>query len=245
MQPWAGEVGETEYRDTLLDCGTTRRGADQRTSRGDRAIRRVEHVRQIKAAGFLPSHGFASLRAWAWRSSVRTTPIGGQPRRRRRAAPLVSRTCWCSCRCLIRSATSPISGQRRALHSNRLAYAKPIRSTRALPRPPDGDPDAGDERDPDPRPSLACIPHHEWMIHSEGATSSTAVPYRARRRRHHRPLGRHPRDRAGSSPHPRCGTSPMAQRPGEAAVVSIVNPTRTLPVGRARTTRFLLPHEYD
>lgn len=162
------KVAETEYRDAQLDCPGGVAAA--MTAEQNAVVGRfggLSTVAQITAAGFIPSHGFASLRGLGI-AFVRATD-GPSAVSLAQAGPPVAG----SPNLLLFGALPGRDVNDVALPDEPYtligwAYAQPIRSDRALPQPPTG---AVTSQNPPPvqrRPVLACIPHHEWMIHSAG-----------------------------------------------------------------------------
>lgn len=162
------KVAETEYRDAQLDCPQGLAAA--LTAEQNAVVGRfggLSTVAQITAAGFLPSHGFASLRGLGV-AFVRAAdapsaaslahagpPVAGSPNLLM-FAPLPGR-----------DANDPFSPDEPYTLIG-WAYAQPIRSDRALPNPPTGAVTSQNAPPVQRRPVLTCIPHHEWMVHSAG-----------------------------------------------------------------------------
>jgi hypothetical protein len=163
------KVAETELQTELLDCRTDPQAAllPVMANMLTRFPGDVT-VQQIVAAGFLPSHGFASLRGLGV-AFVKASD-GASAIDLADAAPVnINEPNLLLFRANPAANTATISDPLLPDEPYRLigfAYAQAISGRSALPLPPDGRPLT--DRPQQPRPAVACIPHHEWMIHAAG-----------------------------------------------------------------------------
>lgn len=161
------KVAETEFRDSQIDClGGNRAALIAENNLVVGQFGGITEPSQLVRIGFLPTHSFASLEglgvAYA-RAADLPAAISLAD-----ASPPVLRSPN-----LLFFLPLPGADVNDILPDNRLtligwAYAQAIPNSMSLPLAPDGRPNADDTRPQQPRPVLACIPHHEWLIHSAG-----------------------------------------------------------------------------
>lgn len=160
-------VAETADRRFLLDCpGGQAAAMIAENIAVTNRYAGLSTAAEIAAAGFLPSHNFASTRGLGV-AFVRASDAPSAVSLASAGPPILGAP-----NLLIfmpqpgRNVTDVLPDDPYTLTG--WAYAQPLRGDRALPRPPSGARDAGDSRPEQPRPTLNCVPHHEWMLHAEG-----------------------------------------------------------------------------